>query len=134
MVSPGTIAIPLLRFPGKLYREDHTFFKVIVGNINAKINSRRTAKESATVDSDDEQTEDGDDVAYALSSASGTESDTNISDDGDSMDSWSSEIEEHDRFTFDEDYGVHDDVCSCGDPIDFFKLLGKSCRSWGHLH
>nr|CDJ97432.1 Endonuclease exonuclease phosphatase domain containing protein [Haemonchus contortus] len=29
----------------RLYREDHTFFKVIVGDINAKIGPRRTAEE-----------------------------------------------------------------------------------------
>ncbi|XGW11057.1 hypothetical protein V3C99_012506 [Haemonchus contortus] len=29
----------------RLYREDHTFFKVIVGDFNAKIGSRRTAEE-----------------------------------------------------------------------------------------
>ena len=30
---------------GKFYREDHTFFKVIAGNFNTKIELRRTAKE-----------------------------------------------------------------------------------------
>uniref|UniRef100_A0A7I4XUS4 Endonuclease exonuclease phosphatase domain containing protein n=1 Tax=Haemonchus contortus TaxID=6289 RepID=A0A7I4XUS4_HAECO len=29
----------------RLYREDHTFFKVIVGDFNTKIGPRRTAKE-----------------------------------------------------------------------------------------
>uniref|UniRef100_A0A7I5E6N2 Craniofacial development protein 2-like n=1 Tax=Haemonchus contortus TaxID=6289 RepID=A0A7I5E6N2_HAECO len=29
----------------RLYREDHTFFKVIVGDFNAKIGPRRTAEE-----------------------------------------------------------------------------------------
>ncbi|XGW07233.1 hypothetical protein V3C99_017064 [Haemonchus contortus] len=75
------------------------------------------------IDSDEEQTEDDDDVAYARSSASGTDSDTSNSEDEGSMDSWTSDIEEHDRFTFDEDYGVHADVFSHGEPIDFFKLF-----------
>ena len=29
----------------KFYREDHTFFKIIVGDFKAKIGHRRTAKE-----------------------------------------------------------------------------------------
>nr|CDJ96424.1 similar to piggyBac-derived 2 (AGAP012114-PA) [Haemonchus contortus] len=75
------------------------------------------------IDSDEKHTEDDDDEAYALSSASGAESDTSNSEDEGSMDSWTSDIGEHNRFTFDEDYGVHGDVFSCGEPIDFFKLF-----------
>nr|CDJ82654.1 unnamed protein product [Haemonchus contortus] len=51
------------------------------------------------IDSDEEQTEDEDDVADALSLASGTESDTSSSEDEGSMDSWSSGIGKYDRFT-----------------------------------